>query len=188
MARLDVAPPTSSFPSGHTAAAVALYGGIAILALRVYGRRRAALTGAVVLWCIPVIVGLSRLYRGMHYPSLAGALTGGLWLLLVILFAASCAWAIAARVRPGWPRRAVWTAAVAYAAAAGWSRIWLGVHWPTDVIGGWLFGLAWPAGAIAVVLTVRRRSAGLGTPRREADACGQSLPCSRSRQARPSGS
>lgn len=84
--RLDVAPPTSSFPSGHTAAAVALYGCIAILLLWVYGRRRATLAGAVVLWCIPVIVGLSRLYRGMHYPSdvLAGALTGGLWLLLVI--------------------------------------------------------------------------------------------------------
>jgi membrane-associated phospholipid phosphatase len=86
VARLDVAPPTSSFPSGHTAAAVALYGCIAILLLWAYGRGRAARVGAVVLWCIPVIVGLSRLYRGMHYPSdvLAGALTGGLWLLLVI--------------------------------------------------------------------------------------------------------
>jgi membrane-associated phospholipid phosphatase len=86
VAELDVAPPTSSFPSGHTAAAVALYGGIAILLLWIYGRRRAVLTGAVVLWCIPVVVGLSRLYRGMHYPTdvLAGALTGGLWLLLVI--------------------------------------------------------------------------------------------------------
>ena len=86
VAELDVAPPTSSFPSGHTAAAVALYGCIAILLLWIYARRRAALAGAVVLWSIPVIVGMSRLYRGMHYPSdvLAGALTGGLWLLLVV--------------------------------------------------------------------------------------------------------
>jgi membrane-associated phospholipid phosphatase len=84
--RLDVAPPTSSFPSGHTAAAVALYGCIAILVFWIYGRRPATRVAVVVLCCIPVVVGMSRLYRGMHYPSdvLAGALTGGLWLLLVI--------------------------------------------------------------------------------------------------------
>jgi membrane-associated phospholipid phosphatase len=84
--RLDVAPPTSSFPSGHTAAAVALYGCIAVLLLWIYGRRRATRVAAVVLCCIPVIVGLSRLYRGMHYPTdvLSGALMGGLWLLVVI--------------------------------------------------------------------------------------------------------
>lgn len=84
--RLDVAPETSSFPSGHTAAAVALYGCIAILVLWIYGRRPATRAVVAVACCIPVYVGLSRLYRGMHYPSdvLAGALTGGLWLMLVI--------------------------------------------------------------------------------------------------------
>jgi membrane-associated phospholipid phosphatase len=80
-----VALPTSSFPSGHTAAAVALYGCIAILVFWIYSRRPATRVAVVVLCCIPV-VGMSRLYRGMHYPSdvLAGALTGGLWLPLVI--------------------------------------------------------------------------------------------------------
>ena len=84
--RLDVAPPTSSFPSGHTAAAVALYGCIAILVLWIYGRRPATRIAAAVLFFLPVVVGLSRVYRGMHYPTdvLAGALVGGLWLLLVI--------------------------------------------------------------------------------------------------------
>jgi membrane-associated phospholipid phosphatase len=83
--RLDAAPPTSSFPSGHTAAALALYGGIAVMAFWLYGRRRATAMAAVVLFLVPVYVGGSRLYRGMHYPSdvLAGALLGGLWLLLV---------------------------------------------------------------------------------------------------------
>jgi len=85
VARLDAAPPTSSFPSGHTAAAVALYGGIAVLLLWIYGRRPATWLAAGILACVPVYVGFSRLYRGMHYPSdvLAGALLGGAWLLIV---------------------------------------------------------------------------------------------------------
>jgi membrane-associated phospholipid phosphatase len=89
---------------------------------------------------------------GPSFPSVHTA--------VATLFAASCAWAVAARVGPGWPRRGIWAAAAVYAAAVGWSRVWLGMHWPTDVIGGWLFGLAWSAGSIAVVLMLRRRPAG----------------------------
>jgi membrane-associated phospholipid phosphatase len=84
VARLDSAPPTSSFPSGHTAAAVALYGALAAVALAVPARRwlqRVALTAAIL---VPVAVGVSRIYRGMHYPTdvLAGALLGLAWLLI----------------------------------------------------------------------------------------------------------
>jgi membrane-associated phospholipid phosphatase len=85
VARLDPAPSTSSYPSGHTAAAVALYGGIAVLALWIYGRRPATVLASVLLGLVPFYVGFSRLYRGMHYPSdvLAGALLGGAWLIIV---------------------------------------------------------------------------------------------------------
>jgi membrane-associated phospholipid phosphatase len=84
--RLDVAPPTSSYPSGHTAASVALYGGFAIILLWFYAGRPLVRVIAGVLWFIPVFVGFSRLYRGMHYPTdvAAGALLSALWLTLVV--------------------------------------------------------------------------------------------------------
>jgi len=79
---LDSAPPTSSFPSGHTAASVALYGGLAVLAWRAGAAvwLRTLATAAAVL--VPVVVALSRMYRGMHYPTdvIAGALLACCWL------------------------------------------------------------------------------------------------------------
>lgn len=83
---------------------------------------------------------------GLSFPS--GHTT------VATLFALSCAWACAGRARPGWPRRAVWAGAAVYAGAVGWSRVWLGVHWPTDVVGGWLFGLAWLAASTALILSL----------------------------------
>ncbi|UQX88207.1 phosphatase PAP2 family protein [Jatrophihabitans telluris] len=81
--RLDSAPPTSSFPSGHTAASVALYAGIAVAAFAVGAPgwlRRLLVVIAVVA---PVLVATSRLYRGMHFPTdvVAGALLGLAWVL-----------------------------------------------------------------------------------------------------------
>ena len=66
---LDVFPPMRSFFSGHTAAAVALYGGIAVV-LALHARRTVhAAAWWVVLLTIPVAVAISRVYRGMHHPS-----------------------------------------------------------------------------------------------------------------------
>jgi membrane-associated phospholipid phosphatase len=83
---LDAAPPTSSFPSGHVGAAVALYGCIALIVHREMRNRLAA--GVVVTICcvIPVIVAICRVYRGMHHVSdvVFGAIGGGLWLALVV--------------------------------------------------------------------------------------------------------
>lgn len=48
-------------------------------------------------------------------------------------------------------RVATVTAGVLFVLAIGWSRIYLGVHWATDVIAGWLTGVAW----LLLCLTVR---------------------------------
>jgi undecaprenyl-diphosphatase len=44
---------------------------------------------------------------------------------------------------PGGQRRMAAIAAVLLSLAIGTSRVMLGVHWPSDVIGGWSFGLLW---------------------------------------------
>ncbi|MCF2526453.1 diacylglycerol kinase family protein [Yinghuangia soli] len=67
--RLDDLPGDGSYYSGHTGAALALYGGIAVLLSR-------QLTGRVGVWVwrvlcllVPLAVGLSRIYRGDNHPS-----------------------------------------------------------------------------------------------------------------------
>lgn len=86
---LDHSPPTSSFPSGHTAAALVLYGAVAWLIARGTGRWQAWL-----LLLMPAAVAFARLYRGMHHPSdvVAGFLLG------------ACALMIAARATSGGER------------------------------------------------------------------------------------
>jgi len=74
---LDPAPPTSSYPSGHVGATMALYASFVIMATTI---ERAWLRRTVIGVCslIPVLVAYARLYRGMHHLSdvMVGAING----------------------------------------------------------------------------------------------------------------
>jgi undecaprenyl-diphosphatase len=83
---LDASPPTSSFPSGHTSAAVALYAGLALV-LAGLVRHTWAKWLCWLLVLVPVGVATSRLYRGMHHPSdvTASFLNGALCITIMAL-------------------------------------------------------------------------------------------------------
>ncbi|WP_236794196.1 phosphatase PAP2 family protein [Amycolatopsis sp. GM8] len=70
------------------------------------------------------------------------------------LAAGLSAWLIARRLTRPWARTLIWLAAAACAAVVGFTRVYLGVHWPTDVFGGWCFGVLWLT--LAAVVVIRR--------------------------------
>jgi undecaprenyl-diphosphatase len=57
------------------------------------------------------------------------------------------------RLRPRW-RFVVWAVAALQLAVAAVGRVWLGVHWTTDVIGGILLSLAWCAAVLWAIPVV----------------------------------
>jgi undecaprenyl-diphosphatase len=73
-----------SFPSGHATVAVGFYGMLTvILAYRLRDAARWAVVGCGLL--LVLLIGFSRLYLGVHYPTdvLAGYLSALLWLVCV---------------------------------------------------------------------------------------------------------
>ena len=76
--RLDHLGSGASYPSGHVAASVVIYVGIAMIVFA-YTRNRAARWVATVFAILgPLAVAVARMYRGMHHPIdvMSGALMG----------------------------------------------------------------------------------------------------------------
>jgi undecaprenyl-diphosphatase len=140
----------------------------AIVTVALLGRRRwvlaallvAAWGGAIGLYSLiklfvhrtrpPMDIWLTDVGRTTSFPSghATQSLATFLALVLVGVF-------IFPRAR--WPGRAV---SLALAIGVGWSRVYLGVHWATDVGAGWLIAAAW----LTIVVWLAR-AAESGPPR-----------------------
>jgi membrane-associated phospholipid phosphatase len=85
--RLDPTPVTSSYPSGHAAAALTLYVGLAIVIWSLVRSSAVRAIAWIVAVALPLFVGVSRLYRGMHHLTdvIASLLLGCGALLFALL-------------------------------------------------------------------------------------------------------
>lgn len=84
--RLEKLPVDASYPSGHTAASIAVYCGLALLLTSRIKHRGAQVAIWIVAVSIPVFVALSRMYRGMHHPlDIAGGAIVGIAALCALV-------------------------------------------------------------------------------------------------------
>jgi membrane-associated phospholipid phosphatase len=99
--RLEGLEVDASYPSGHTAASVAVYAGLVLLLTTRFTsslKKALAWTGAIL---VVTFVALSRMYEGMHHPlDVAGGVLVGIGAILVLLFACRAAGAAAERRSP----------------------------------------------------------------------------------------
>ena len=84
----------SSFPSGHSMMAAMVYLTIGILLARTQPLKRVRVFIVAISVLITVLVGVSRVYLGVHWPTdvLAGWTLGGAWAMLF--------WLVAIKVDP----------------------------------------------------------------------------------------
>ena len=86
----------ASYPSGHTAASLAVYCGLALLLTSVFTSRVFRIVTWTLAAAMVTFVATSRLYRGMHHPlDVAGGLFVGVAALIVVVFACRAAGAAA---------------------------------------------------------------------------------------------
>lgn len=80
---------TTSFPSGHSMMSAATYLTLGALMARVQKRRRVKIFLLAFAALLTLVVGISRVYLGVHWPTdvLAGWTAGGVWALLIWLLA-----------------------------------------------------------------------------------------------------
>jgi membrane-associated phospholipid phosphatase len=81
----------------------------------------------------PSSIWLTNVGRSTSFPSGHATQSLATWLAVALVTAVSLR-------RTQWPAIVL---AVILAAGVGWSRVYLCVHWTTDVLAGWLIATAW---------------------------------------------
>jgi undecaprenyl-diphosphatase len=149
--------PVRLSPLGLLAAGIFLY----------RGWRRGALLVVVTLvgaWVLDV--GLKLLFARArprpfydYYPAPESYSFPSGHALFSVCFFGGLAVLLTHRIRPLPAQVAVWLAALALVLLIGGSRVYLGVHYPTDVLGGYAVGVIWvTAVALGDRLAERRRA------------------------------
>ena len=123
------------------------------VALWVTGRRRKALLIAITVIGGSLLMGVLKLsfhrqrpqpFFDTHLPA-SYSFPSGHALLSFCLWGAGAA-LFTADQKKRWVRIAIWTIAVVLVVAIGFSRIYLGVHYPSYVLAGYLGALVWVLG------------------------------------------
>lgn len=132
----------------------------------VLARLALSLGGAIALYnLIKPLVGRPRPHvgqlvataTGYAFPSGHATQTAAVTVTLA---------AIAAALTSSWPRKvALWSAAALVCLLVGFSRIYLGVHWPTDVLAGYALGSLWAAVCALALRHPRAESIEAGSAR-----------------------
>ncbi len=138
--------------------AMGIIAGVSVLVLWFRGRRGDAVLVAVVSAGAGLLVRVGKATVGRERPpvefrlvtetnesfpsghALASAAIIGVLLVVFVPMIHSTAW-----------RATAISGGVLFVLAIGWSRVYLGVHWATDVLAGWLTGVAW----LLLCVTVR---------------------------------
>ena len=144
--------------------AVVVTAAIACVVLLIRHRRAGAILmavtiggAAILMWGLKILFHRTRPepYFGIPVPTDYSFPSGHS--LVAFCFYGVLAAMVSAELARRWKRVLVWIAAATMAFSIGLSRIYLGVHYPSDVLGGYLAGAVWITAVALVYRRFRRR-------------------------------
>lgn len=91
-----------SFPSGHSMGSITFYGFVIFLIIRGHQKEWLKWTLSILLAVLVLLIGVSRVYLGAHYPSdvAAGFIGGMIWLLLCVTALEWIHWQTGSGIKP----------------------------------------------------------------------------------------